>query len=87
MADEKGSFDIATVRIFPFSIKHLFVEFNVIVVYGVVKCDGNHLRNIFGRKIAGDGSAIFRTEAVGENADSGVARRCPVRVIINIWNF
>lgn len=46
VGDEVSGFDIAAVRVLAFSVKYFLVEFDVVVVDGVVKGDCDHLRHI-----------------------------------------
>lgn len=49
MAYKEGSLDVAAVGIFALAVKHFFVQFNVVIVDGIVKSDGDHLRDVLGR--------------------------------------
>lgn len=84
VGDEEGGFDVATVRIFTFPVEDFFVEFNVVIVDGVVEGDGDHLRHVLGGQVAGDDGAVLRAEAVRQHALRRVARRSAVRVVVDI---
>lgn len=82
--DEVSGFDIASVRVLAFAVKDLFVEFDVVVVDGIVEGDGDHLRDVLGRQVTGDDCAVFGAEAVGQHALRGVTRRRSVGVVVDI---
>lgn len=78
--------DIATVGVFTFSVKDFFVEFNVVVVDGVIEGDGDHLGDVSGGQVAGNYCAVFGTEAVGQHTLGGVARRSPVGIVVDVYD-
>lgn len=78
---------VATVRVLPFTAKHLLVQLDVVVVYGVVERDGDHLRDIFEGEIPRDGGTVFRAETVGKYAHGGIARGRAVWVVVIICNI
>lgn len=82
--DEVGGFDVASVGVLALSVEHLLVQFDVVVVDGIVESDSDHHGHVFGGQTSGNGGAILRAEAIGQNADSGVARGCTIGVIIDI---
>lgn len=81
---EERGFDVTPVGIPSFAIEYFLVQFDVVVVDGIVKGDSNHLRNFFGRQVVWYSGAVFRAEAVGQNAHGWIARRCAIRIIIVI---
>lgn len=84
VANKEGSLDIAAIGIFALAIEHLLVQLNVVVVDGIVEGDGDHLRDVLGLKVAGDGGAVLRAEAVGQNADGWVTGRSAVGIVFDI---
>lgn len=52
-------FDIATIRVFAFTIEYFFVEFDIVIIDGVVESDGNHLRNIFSLQVSRNRGTVF----------------------------
>lgn len=82
--DEVSGLDVATIGIFAFSIEDFFVEFDVVVVDGVVESDSDHLRNVSGGQVAGDDGAILGAETVRQHALRRVARRSSVRIVVNV---
>lgn len=48
VGDEVGGFDVATVGILTFPVEYILVQFDVVVVDGVVERDRDHLRHVFG---------------------------------------
>lgn len=86
MRNKVCCFDIAAIRVFTFSIEDLFVQFNVVIVDSIVKSDGDHLWYVSGRQVTGDDRAVFRTEAVGQHALRGIARRGSVGVVVDVYD-
>jgi hypothetical protein len=43
---EKGTPDLATVRVLTLAVEDLIVQVDVINVHGSVECNGDHLRNL-----------------------------------------
>jgi len=62
---EERGFDVTPVGISAFAIEYFLVQFDVVVVDGIVKCDRNHLRDFFGRQVVWYSGAVFGAEAVG----------------------
>lgn len=81
---EEGGFDVAAVGVLAFATEHLFVEFDVVVVDGIIEGDGDHLGYVSGRQVSGNGGAIFRAEAVGKYADGRIARWRTIRIVVDI---
>lgn len=81
---EERGFDVTPVGIPSFSIEYFLVQFDVVVVDGIVKGDRNHLRDFFGRQVVWYSGAVFGAETVGQNAHGWIARRCAIRIIIVI---
>lgn len=84
VGDKEGGLDIAAVGVLAFAIKHFLVELDVVVVDGIIEGDGDHLRDVLGGQIPGNGSTILRAEAIGQHAHCGVAGRSTVGVIVDI---
>lgn len=84
--DKERSFDVATVRVFAFTIEHFFVEFNIVIINGVVESDSNHLGNIFGLQVSRNRGTVFGTEAVWQRTLTCVTRWRSVWVIVNIYD-
>lgn len=82
--DEECSFDIAPVRILALAIEHFFVKFDIIIVYGIVKSDCNHLRYVFGLQITWYHGAVFRAKTVWQHTLCGVAWWSSVGVVVDI---
>lgn len=83
---EESRLNVAPIRVLPLAIEHLLVQFDVVVVNGVVERDSDHLGHVLEGKIARDQCAVLGAEAVREDTDSGVARGCTVRVVVIVWN-
>lgn len=81
---EECSFYVTTVRVFPSTVKHFLVQFNVVVVDRVIKSYSYHLGYVFSRQISWNGSSIFGAEAVRQHAHDGIARGSSIRIIIDI---
>jgi hypothetical protein len=84
VGNEVGGFDVAPVGVLTLAVEDLLVELDVVVVDGVIEGDRDHLRDVFGGEVPGDGGAVLRAEAIGEDADGGVARRGAVRIVVDI---
>lgn len=84
VADEVRGFDVAAVGVLPIPVEHFLVELNVVVVDGVIEGDGNHLRDILGWQIAGNGSSIFGAEAVRKNTDGWITGWRSVGIVLNV---
>lgn len=82
---EKRGFDVAPVRISALAVEYLFVQFDVVVVDGVVESDRDHLRHFFVRQVVGYSGTVFGTETVGQNAHGRVAGRRAIRVVVVIY--
>lgn len=81
--DEVGGLDVATVGVLA-ALEHLLVQLDVVVVDGVVEGDGDHHGHILGGQVAGNGGAVLRAEAVGQDAHGGIAGRGAVGIVVNI---
>lgn len=81
---EESGFDFTSIGILATSIEHFFVEIDVVVIYGIVKCNCNHHWDILGGKISRNGCSILRAETIGQNAHGGITGGSPIGVIINI---
>jgi len=81
---EERGFDVTSVGVPTFAIENFLVQFDVVVVDGIVKGDRNHLRDFFGWQVVRYSCAVFGAEAVGQNAYGWIARRCAIRIIIVI---
>jgi hypothetical protein len=82
--DEERGLDVAAVGIFAISVEDILIELNVIVVDGIIECDGDHLRDVLGWKISRDRSAILRAETVWQDAHCRIAGRSTVRIVVVI---
>lgn len=81
---EVCSLDIATVGVLAFSVKDFLVEFDVVVVDGVIEGDGDHLGHVLGGQVTGGDGAVLGAEAVGQHALRRVARWGSVGVVVDI---
>lgn len=84
MGNEEGRLDVASVRIFTFSVEDFLVQLDVVVVNGIVEGDCDHLGHVLGGQVAGDDGAIFGAEAIGQHALRRVARGRAVGVVVHI---
>jgi len=62
---EESGFDVTTVGVPAFAIEYFLVQFDVVVVDGIVKGDRNHLRDFLGGQVVWYSGAVFGAEAVG----------------------
>lgn len=83
VGNEVGGLDVATVGIFA-SLEHLLVQFNVVVVDGIIESDGDHHGNILGWQVTGNGGTIFRTETIGQHTNGRIAGRSAVGIVFNV---
>lgn len=84
--NEERGFDVAPVRVPALAVEYLLVEFDVVVVDGIVKCNRDHLWHFFGRQIVGYTGTVLGTETVRKNAHGRVAGWCPVRIVVAVCN-
>lgn len=84
VGDEVCSFDIATVRVLAFSIEDFLVELDVVIIDGIIKCDGDHLGHVLGGQVSRGDGAVLGAKAVGQHALRGVTWWGSVRVVVNI---
>ena len=89
MGDKESSLDVAAVWVFPYSVKDLIVEINIVDVDGIVKSYGDHLRHFQAvsavrTKVSGHLGPRFRAKAIGQAADCLVARGSSVGVVFNV---
>jgi hypothetical protein len=82
---EESSLDVTAVRIFAISVEDVLIKLNVIVVDGVIECDGDHLWDILGWKISGDQSAVLGTETVRQDTHCRIAGWSAVWIVVIIW--
>lgn len=87
MRYEEGGLDIATIRILAFPVEDLFVQADIIIVDGVIEGNRDHLRHVLGWQISGERGTILGAEAIGKDADRGVAGWRPVRIVVHVCNF
>ena len=85
--NEESGLDVASVRILALAVEHVLVEFDVVVVDGVVEGDHDHLRHLFRFQFARHFRSRFRTEAIRQQADGRIASRSSVRIRIQICRF
>lgn len=83
--DEEGGLDVTAVGIFAISVEDVLIQLNVIVVDGIIECDGDHLRDVLCWKISRDSSAILGAETVRQDTHCRIAGRSAVRVVVVIW--
>lgn len=83
--NEESGFDVASIRVFAFTVEYLFVQLDVVVVDGVVKSDRDHLWHFFGRQIVGYPGTVFGTKTVGQHAHSWIAWRCAIRIVVVVY--
>lgn len=83
--NEEGGLDVTAVGILSVSVKDVLVQLDVVVVDGIIECDGDHLGNVFGWQVPRDRSAVLGAETVRQDTDRWVAGRSPVRVVVIIW--
>lgn len=76
--------DVASVRILSFSIENLLIQVDVIVVDGIVECDGDHLWHIFRWQITGNGCAVFRTKAIRKHTDRWIAWWSTIWIVVDV---
>lgn len=87
VGNEVGGFDVATVWILTVSIEDLFVQFNVVVIDGIVERDRDHHRNFLDWQISGDGGTVFRAEAIRQDASLQVTWWGSVWIVFSIWKI
>ena len=87
MRNEESCLDVAPVGILTFTIEYIFVQFDVVVVDGVVESDGDHLGYVFGRQVVRRARTVFRAETVWQRALRQVARRRAVRIVLRVCTF
>lgn len=80
-----GGLDVASVRILSFPIENFLVQINIVVVNGIVECDGNHLWNIFGWQISRNGRSILWTEAVRKYTNRWIAWWSSIWIIVDVY--
>lgn len=80
--DEERGFDVATVGILALAVEYFLVQFNVVVVDGVVECDRDHLRDVFGWQVVGYTGTVFGAETVGQHANGRVAGWRAIRIVV-----
>lgn len=85
VGNEVGGFDVTTVWIFTVSVEHFFVQFDVVVIDGIIESDCDHLRNILNWEVSGDGGTIFRTEAIRQDTSLQVAWWGSVWIVFSIY--
>lgn len=83
--DEEGGLNVATVGVLALAVEHFLVQLDVVVVDGIVETDHDHLWHVLGVKFAGDFSARFGTETVGQQADGWVTSWGSVRIRVQIY--
>lgn len=82
---EERGFDVAPVGVPALAVEYLLVQFDVVVVDGIVESDCDHLRHLFGRQVVGYSGTVLGAETVGQHAHGRVARRSAVRIVIVVW--
>jgi len=84
VGDEESGLNVAAVGVFANAIEHVAVQFNVVVVDGVVECHHDHLGHLLGIELARDFRAGFRAEAVGQQTDGWIASWGAVGIVAQI---
>lgn len=84
VGDEEGGLDVAAVGVLALAIEHFLVELDVVVVDGIIEGDGDHLGDVLGGQVPGNGGTVLRAEAIWQHAHCGVAGRSAVGIIVNI---
>lgn len=62
--NKESGLDVAAVRILALSVEHILVQFDVVVVDGVVEGDHDHLRHLFRFQFAWNFGSRFGTETI-----------------------
>lgn len=81
--DEKGALDGAAVRVVAAVLEDFFVDFDVVVVDGIVEGDGHHLGDGVRLQFARDLGSIGGTETIWQDALTLVAGWSPVRILVD----
>lgn len=84
VTQEERGLDLAPVRVLPLPVEYLVVQLDVVVVYGVVERDRDHLGDLGGWEVPWDCCPVFGAEAVGEDADGFVAWGGAVWVVVYV---
>lgn len=82
--DEEGGLNVAAVGVFAHAVEHVPVQFDVVVVDGVVERHHDHLGHLFRIEFAWNFRASFGAEAIGQQADGWIASRGSVRIVAQI---
>jgi len=73
MGNEERGLNVASVGVFAATVKHGVVQFDVVVVDGIVEGDHDHLWHLFDVQVGRDSGSILRAETVGQCAALRVA--------------
>lgn len=84
VGNKVGGLDVTAVGILA-ALEDFLVQFNVVVVDGIIEGNGDHHGNILGWQITGNGGTIFRAETIGQDTDSGVTGRSAIGIVFNVW--
>lgn len=82
--DEEGGLNVTTVGILALAVEHVPVEFNVVVVDGIVESDHHHLGNLFGIQFAGNFRSGFGAETIRQQTDGWVTSWSSVRIVAQV---
>lgn len=82
--NEEGGLNVAAVGVFAHAVEHVPVQFDVVVVDGVVERHHDHLGHLFRIEFAWNFRASFGAEAIGQQADGWIASRGSVRIVAQI---
>ena len=81
---EESGLDVASVGVLAAAVEDIPVEFNVVVVDGVVEGDHDHLGHGLDVHVVGDGRPVFRAETVGQKTRFRFAWRSSVGIRFQI---
>lgn len=85
VGDEESGLNVAAVGVFADAVEHVAVQFDVVVVDGVVESHHDHLRHLLGVQFARHFCAGFRAETVGQQTDGRIASRGAVGIVAQIY--
>ena len=85
VGDEESGFNVAAVGVFADAVEHVAVQFDVVVVNGVVESHHDHLGHLLGVQFAGHFRTGFRAETVGQQTDGRIASRSAVGIVAQIY--
>ena len=80
MRNIESSFNVTSVGVLASAVEHEVVEFDVVVVDGIVEGDHDHLGHLFDVQVGRDARSVLRAEAVGQCAAFWIANRSTVGI-------